>query len=62
MIDYTRLDLGDVHMDERILRLLRRHRELEAERQELDRELREISRELFERNADFLAELASSKH
>ncbi len=46
-------------MDQRILRLLRRRREIEAEQEELSRELRDIGHELFERRNDALfAEIA----
>lgn len=46
------IDTGDVRMNERVLRLLKRQREIEAEQHELERELRAISRELIERRFD----------
>jgi hypothetical protein len=46
------VDTGDVAMNERVIRLLRRQREIEAEQAELSRELREISWELIERRFD----------
>jgi hypothetical protein len=56
------IDTGDTAMDDRILRLLRRRREIEAEQHELERELREISRELFERRNDALFAEIESKN
>lgn len=54
IINFARPDSFNIQMDARILKLLRRAREIEALQEELTREAREISRELTQRRDDEL--------